>query len=62
MLPITILFALLGGLMVFLGAYVHLQKIEERKRIIFGLKNAVYLTIITIVFVYIFLFLIFAND
>jgi len=58
-LPITLVFALLGGLMIFIGTYAHFPKMEERKRMVLSLKNAAYITITLIVLVYLFLILLF---
>jgi len=56
-LPITLVFALLGGLMIFIGTYAHFPKMEERKRILLSLKNAIYIMVTLMVLACLFLVL-----
>ena len=51
-------FALLGGLMTFLGTYIHFPKMDSRERMALSLKNAVYLTVALAFLVCLFLALI----
>lgn len=59
--PMVLIFAALFGLMIFLGTYIHFPKMEERKRIILSLKNAIYIIIMLIVLLYMFLILLFKS-
>jgi hypothetical protein len=52
------MFALVFGIMIFLGTYIHFPMMEREKRIEISLKNAVSLALILLLLVYISLFFI----
>lgn len=57
-LPVALMFALVFGIMIFLGTYIHFPMMEREKRIEISLKNAVSLALILLLLVYISLFFI----
>jgi len=56
-LPFAIIFLSLFGTMIFLATYIHFPKMEERKRVMTSITNAIVLILSLAVLMYIFLVL-----